>query len=317
MPKDITHWIIAEKVFEKLDNTEMIEIINKYKHLYYIGAISFDIPYYCLGKKSNEFTGISDNLHNPIMCSPLGVISNMLQEYSNEVPEYVIAFILGTITHIVVDDAFHPLVYNYTGNYFDNDERRRDIAISNHREFESRLDLYFKKTKKLDNSYLMIKSYFHRNISKNDLLELLCVEYFNNKNIQKKGVYKTLSTYSILQFLFNKKIIYFTLKNINKVFKNRFSKVLTLFYPLENTIDYDFYINQIQYQHPITGEVFSESIIDIEEKAISKTISLFNVLAKAKTKTELLEILKDINIPSLKTGLGKYTSKNMKYFKID
>ena len=49
MPKEITHWILAEKAYRTLETKSGLKaIIKQYKNLYLAGAVIMDTPFYLL-----------------------------------------------------------------------------------------------------------------------------------------------------------------------------------------------------------------------------------------------------------------------------
>lgn len=310
LPKDITHWIIAEEIYENLENEEIKKIIARYKDLYYIGAISFDIPFFAVGKDSKKRNAISDSLHKNSSYSTLAKILGEKEVVSGA----ALAFLLGTISHIIVDSSFHPLIFYYTGDYHDKDNTKRKLAITKHREFESKLDLYFRNKIKLKNHYLMTNSYKNKKISKDELNSLLSREYAVFERLHNDEISSMLKSYMSFQYLFSSKVLYYTLKLINKFSKQDLSETIALFYPKKDCIDYSFYENNISYKHPVTGEDYNESILDIKERAVERSVSIFSLFANDGTRENLINVLKEIEIPNLDTDMVGVTSNEMKYF---
>lgn len=312
MPKEITHWCVAKKAFEEMEASELKEALKVYKNVYYLGAISFDIPYFSVGKKSRQIADIANNLHQSVSENKLGELLNYMKK-SDE--DYVRAFVLGIVTHIITDSAFHPLVFYLTGNYHDNNPDKRSIAVCKHREFEAELDLYYKYTNKLENNYSSLESYNNKGIAKDEFLNLLSLEYENDYGLTKKDICKSMKAYFITQHLFFSNILYRLVSTLNNFFGLKLSQIIACFYPPTKSIDYSFFTNIIDYKDPVTGEAFNQSISDIEKKAVRSIIEIFRQISNAGDKNEVADIVKKVSAVCLDTGSKEYTSKDMKYFK--
>ena len=63
------------------------------------------------------------------------------------------AVLLGMLSHYATDVIFHPLVYYFTGNYFDQDPAKRKEAQTRHHIFEVYLDSWIRPRARKWHSY--------------------------------------------------------------------------------------------------------------------------------------------------------------------
>ena len=67
MPKEITHWLIAEAVSKRLEGTFFEEPLRRNPNLLHIGAIIHDAPYYYLkGDFDSRFGSLPTKLHGTV-----------------------------------------------------------------------------------------------------------------------------------------------------------------------------------------------------------------------------------------------------------
>ena len=63
MPKEYTHWVLAEKVLQNAPE-RIKRMLSRNRQLYYLGAVAPDTPYYYLfGKDRARFKNAADFLH--------------------------------------------------------------------------------------------------------------------------------------------------------------------------------------------------------------------------------------------------------------
>ncbi|MFH0878998.1 MAG: zinc dependent phospholipase C family protein [Lentisphaerota bacterium] len=146
MPKEITHWLLAERTAARLEGTRMGDAARRYPKVLKLGAIFPDLPYYLTGTGglARQSQIVGNEYHGAHGEDTYTLLRTMLagtMERASSTPE-LLAFLAGTACHLQADIAFHPLVYFMTGNYYDKDPSLRLRAIRNHRRLEGALDLY-------------------------------------------------------------------------------------------------------------------------------------------------------------------------------
>lgn len=154
MPKEITHWIIAERVAKKLQGTVYEQAINKYPNIYKLGAVYHDLFYYLTPQKypkhqaiAQGLASVTNKLHGISGEDTFAVLRCVAWQIQRQAEnQHLIAFWLGLLTHIIADQIFHPLVYYYTGEYYpDTDIKTRIRHQRHHLKFEALLDFYLCK----------------------------------------------------------------------------------------------------------------------------------------------------------------------------
>jgi len=302
MPKEITHWFIAQESIKIMDDDlKLKKILNKYKNLYFLSCMIPDTPAYIfLGKEkrltkslSSGFHNTSDNSYNPII--------NLIRE-SEKISEPLIAFISGIINHINVDRIFHPFVYYYSG---------RNIA--RHFEIEAYIDLFYLKEKKYNNRIYI--SDFIKNLEVED--KVICkflLRLFGLPDNRIKLAKKGLVFHSRLQHSFDKiylrRILMFL--NIFSLFK--LQPYISLFYPKVKDKTKLFF-GKYKYFNPVSGVERQQKIVSLENKAKKEILKIFLLLERnINSKKDLISEFLKLKGPNLNTNLYGKTKDKMKYF---
>ncbi len=152
MPKEVTHWIIADKVTAALQDSRYASALNAHPNIVRFGAVFHDKLYYWKSKNhpkdgqlARAIKYTANRMHGIHGEDSLDIIRGMLrwiQEHPNT-NEHLIALMTGLVTHIFTDIVWHPMVYYYTGDYNDPDEKKRARAQREHLQLEAAFDIYF------------------------------------------------------------------------------------------------------------------------------------------------------------------------------
>lgn len=315
MPKELTHWIIAEKSFSNLNPGPIREIISQNFSFYYLGAVVFDSPFYAKLYKNREKTDrAARRLHGIDGENTLIPCKNILQhsgEIEGRASDSAIAFIAGNITHICGDVHFHPLVNYFCGKYEDQNKHRQNQAQSRHRMFETRMDIHFlsKFTGNLRNSGKMsnlLRSLKGETDKVNELTSLL---YWGKKE-HLDMIQPLLRRHGLLQKQFFSPLWFFALSLIKWMLGGSFTTVHATFYPpralktawKKKREPNPFFGTDIGYRHPNTGEQHLRSADTILDETVSHALELFAELDAALRKNALSTCFADSAMPSLDTG---------------
>jgi len=131
MPKEITHWLIAEECADSLaDHSFWRSVLGEYPCLYLLGTVVPDSPAYVLfGNNAKLLRNIGNDLHR--LADPYILFRHYFKK-GNSLTNAELALFAGILSHFMTDSAFHPFVTNRYGN-----------DIEKHYRLETLLDLYF------------------------------------------------------------------------------------------------------------------------------------------------------------------------------
>lgn len=144
MPKEISHIFFAEEIKKELP-IEIQKIIDSNRHLYNFGSSSPDLFYYTLPSKKYhnlQKLDIGLRIHDDKQnLSPIYLLLKKAKTNETE-KNKIFSFVCGYLTHVAVDTYFHPYIYSVTGHYFHTDSKKQIEYQTNHRLYETCLDLF-------------------------------------------------------------------------------------------------------------------------------------------------------------------------------
>ncbi len=146
MPKEITHWLIAEEVSGRLRGTLFEGPLQRNGNILRIGSIVHDAPYYYLRPDlEKRFGNLPKKLHGSVddAYELIGALLSYTLERPWQEKEPLLAFLVGFVTHLFADALMHPMIFYLTGRYDHPDFRQRTLARQNHRRLESLIDMHF------------------------------------------------------------------------------------------------------------------------------------------------------------------------------
>jgi hypothetical protein len=301
MPKEMTHWIIAGKALNRIDESgKIFKILSSGENLYYLGAVLPDTPAYLItGKDKKTVQALDREFHDPAGSS-LAPAASLVQKYGESVPPEIMALLAGTITHIITDSVFHPFVFYYCGH-----------DTQKHYRLETYIDLYFMSLYKEK-----FKSF--RKILKNVETDIETVSdfmslYFDRESSLKKNSYrKSLHQHALIQNAWFKPLLRKTSRGFNLIPGINLNQKLELFYPsgLKNKIFQDEY----SYRDPVTGEKKRTTITDLAEEAIRRITIILQGLDEISNPEKISKYLLSIKGPNPLTGIEGIKSDEMKFF---
>ncbi|MBP2627947.1 MAG: phospholipase nuclease [Firmicutes bacterium] len=317
MPKDITHWAIATIAKKSIHDQQIRWVIDENYAMFLVGAVAYDIPYYSSAKFSHILGNKANELHGVTSCNVWEPIIKLLQYYSVEkdssVSGPILSLVLGCITHVIIDSNFHPFIYYFTGNYYDEDINKRNKAVFKHRQLEAHLDLYY--LDKLNYTGPTKAKKIVSQLQSPMIAEILSLLYFRSHANERIGMTQNcIESYVRAQGLFNNMVLKYVCKLVGMV-NSEMRKRSALFYP--KSIDpayYRLFENNSQYCHPASGKVIQASLDKIYNNCIRDIITSFYKLACCKTSNELMETLRGFSAVSLETGIECASPTLMEYF---
>lgn len=301
MPKEITHWIVADRIYRQMGDCPLKTCLTENISMYYIGSVAPDTPYYLAGKHHDLFQGLASRLHGINGENTYEPIYMSVKSYPSTIPRPVFAFLCGVITHIMIDSSFHPLVYYLTGDYHDKDPVKRLNAIANHRRWESELDIYMSDNFCIQDPGWLKRTLNDAGISRDELLDCLCLLYFMNPGACRRQVKKALTLHAVWTSNAANRPLYLAYKLAGLFSRGRLKPVLALFYPTR--INREYYKQEFIYHHAGLNEQRSESIMEIEKRAIDSCLELLMAWKYLPGPEEIAIFLKGLRGPSLETGV--------------
>ena len=113
MPKERSHWLLAQRLADKLVSGPLADAILGYPELVYTGAVAHDSAYYMLDDPKAK--AAADRLHGTPEHDSFAPF-RALAAQREALGAQGLAFGLGALTHLAADVTFHPLVFSWTGD---------------------------------------------------------------------------------------------------------------------------------------------------------------------------------------------------------
>ncbi len=300
MPKDITHWIIAEQTAARLAGTTLGEAAQTCPNALKMGAVFPDMPLYLTGKsdaaRTAEQTG--HEYHGTQGSDTYNLLRKILSAALQTNDPAIHALLAGVACHLQTDITFHPLVFHVTGNYHHPDPQKRSLAVRGHRRFEVLLDLHFcELLNRKPRSYQAAA--FWKNLESQDPL------FWTRHNPANPRRYpmlvQAIKKYLRVQRLFTNPAASRLAGVFHPRLPDAWQEVTGLFYWSASASCLARFHEKWTYLHPVTGTSHTESLHDLLERAVEASVSLCSRLEAAIEEKD--ETLFTERGPSLDYGL--------------
>ncbi|WP_428912152.1 zinc dependent phospholipase C family protein [Niallia sp. Krafla_26] len=314
MPKEVTHFLIAEKVCEELDKSPFWKPYLKNKNLILLGSIFQDSLYYLPDDYSEEIVKLPDVFHGANGEDTFLLIKELLMKnVINLEDSHIISFIIGMITHICADSTVHPVVYYYTGNYYDKDPEKKSKAVTYHRKIEGLFDVYFCEGYQLINQY-SIQKLLDTGVNNRDFFGKISKGITINEESEHvaEAILKAYERFGNVQKYFNHPLIRNILPFADKLVSKKYRELFGLFYSSDLKKHLHNVSGPINYQNPLTGEEYDSTLNELFSTSVKESIKICKLLEDILTQRSSVEEIP--YGPSLELGQPHCYVDNMQYF---
>jgi len=291
MPKEISHWLLAEETARRLPDGLMRESIEAFPDLYQLGAVVFDSAFYAVRyPRAAEASEAGLRLHGidgEDTYEPLrGLLASELTEGRDPgsgVPLPTLSFVAGCITHIMGDTHFHPLVNFFSGKYYADDRVQEDRSQVRHRRFEAALDRHFLSVSgaELRNGGRLGRTLATSTAAVGDRLEGLAAGlYYGSGGSSRPAMIPLLRRHAAIQKLFASSLAASLARAIGALLGGGAARVAAAFYTSDPPEGYALFQEPIEYLHPNTGEERRESVGALFDRAASAGTAVLGTVAE-------------------------------------
>ena len=289
MPKEITHWAVAQKAADRAPEPYVKQIIKDNMSLYLAGAVLVDSPYYAfIGGDKNLFDKAGARLHGMGGESPFAAVLRIPAIVKGRGADQALAFTLGALTHIIADSVFHPMVYYLTGDYDDPDAAKRKKAVMLHRLLETWMDVWFARSVKLENGGFLLRSTVGAHRGTRAFTQLASSMFFGREDMSAPARV-AVASHAIIQASFKRRWIASLVSFYGRMARRDMGEFTVLFYPQMTAKPPSFFSGPIRYKNPFTGETFEESLETMGERATQACAVWFNAIAENPDPTRLTQ----------------------------
>lgn len=324
MAEFFSHILFADEVLDMIQDTNIKSLIKNHIKLYYLGAQGPDIFYYnnILNIKEKKLlNNLGDMLHTKDTENFFEESFVYLKKRIKNKDEYqnLLVYLLGFLCHFSLDCAVHPYIYYLTGFYDENDKKTK-IYKSYHKKLEIVIDVLMMKLKKNEKAS-SLPTYRLIDNGKSLPIEIeIFLQYVIKKVYGRHIDKKTLGNNYI--YLKNYRRLLYDPKNIKKyivLFNIKLFKWTKYYY-------YNFYPNRVDkidflnlnnniWQHPVTGDRYTSSIITLFNNGEKQGLKYINDFIDylSNEDGDCFNIVPDI---SYLTALPCEDKRDMRYFNI-
>lgn len=275
MPKEITHWLIAENAAALLKGSRLERAVTANPQCLRLGAVFPDVLFFLVGKSPLARLGeMGCALHGRDGEDTYAVLRSFpAGRVEKSEAEPLKAFWAGIACHLRSDIVFHPLVYYLTGNYHRREPRLRSRAVQRHRRFETLMDMYFNRTEAGGKTRKhSLKDIVNRlEIPLPRLFEIASrslAEVSGKKATEiEKGLHRGLKIFMFMQGLYGRPVLSRTLFSIEKRLPDPIREITALFEAPKLTVHFNKLTAPIRYLHPVTGEPAVTTVDDLFRRA--------------------------------------------------
>jgi hypothetical protein len=314
MPKERTHWIIADLIVGAVD-PPLRRLLTAQRHSFYLGAVFPDTPFYALGMPEyRRLQQRSAALHGSDGQDPYQVLAEALDGLA--LSDGALAFVFGILTHMITDAAFHPLVYYLCGWQGHPNPAVAAGATARHYRLEGYLDQWYTGRRSIPNRGcygLSLREARARNDGFERVAETLL---FGTTGPDRRVLRACMNRHAVIQGTFPLQLVRMGLRGAS-VFLPKAGVYAALYYRGFARIDPSIFDRPFHYRHPITGYDCFHSIADLANTVRREATELFGRLAAAAHAGDLANALAARTGRSLETGLPAGDRRPMRYADTD
>lgn len=309
----LNHYHCAREVYNNLTNEEIKKIIENNYDAFRLGSQGPDFFYYNILDTANR--ELSYKIGRLIHTMRINDFFYYGVKFANSHPKFrevTLAYLLGFITHHALDSLTHPFIYHRTGtNSNEKSQRARstrlhklyevllDTALSQYEYSKQAVNENPEKVFSISSKTRKFLEKFYRYI----LMELYHID------LPKKEIRNSLKTAVFFVSLFKDP------NGWKANLMNKFEKlvdddmlVTRFFYPMY-TNEFDILnINNKEWKHPVTGEVFNKTYPELFHEAVDVASENINNLYQLANSDQ--SDLEDYD--SIFHNLSYFTGKDIK-----
>jgi hypothetical protein len=289
MPKELTHWILAERALDCLgDDNHLREIILSHHDSYLGGAILPDtLMHHFRGPHARTVLDLAANFHD----TPGNSFAPLIraeQHFPDGLPPAVLACLLGVITHIQADIVFHPFVFALTGT----------AGIGRHYRLETDIDVFLlqsgNRPKVRHVADLMSPA------TRSILVNSCALLFDPDSRLPRKELERALKLHCCFQGLYNLTFCKLAVWLAALPTGSPFREKRHLFYPLAGQREDRFREEAVEWRHPVSGALRRTSLEQLAGDAVQRITMIFEQIEAVGSLAAALS-----NIPgeNLLTGM--------------
>ncbi len=317
MPKELTHFKIAQRTAEKLADTRFSSCLQNRPHALLLGSVLHDVTFYGVTPGCRHVRGLGDILHGAgyrDTFDPIRLQAIHAQKAKNK--DLPIALLVGMISHLYADAVFHPMVWHLTGDYFAQGRQPRSEAQQRHRTLESLMDMVACPEMLGHPNYSLrlllrrCKSLYTEGLPTGELAAIIGIQH----KVLIDEMTKSWNLFALMQSMYSVRIIAGGIHACSPYLPNSIAEVAALFYAPQLMQQADILSGNVNFLHPLTGETHATTLEKMMEKAAGEAASLCRKLESSIFDGKAIDI--SGNGPSMDAGLSGQPAPSTAHFAV-
>ncbi|WDP90842.1 MAG: zinc dependent phospholipase C family protein [Desulfobacter sp.] len=294
MPKEMTHFALAGCLARALTSSSpFYEPVHRFPHLFLLGAIAPDIPFYYLaGRHRKKVEDLSLPFHRTDGRA-LEPVAAFLDRNSSGP---ALALAAGVVCHLAADTRFHPLVYYYAGM-----DGVHPGATGRHRTFETAMDVHFWHLFRGETRLNRVAAGVE--IPKGQLRRLLADLYRPGPCPGEGAPLAALDWHRRIQALFSSSWIRQGLTALNRMNRSLPEKYAGLVYPFGRPQYLPFFSGTLAYRDPCSGAPASTTLAAMIREAAASAKQVLAIIAGELARGRVQDALSHSGMPRIRPAL--------------
>jgi hypothetical protein len=289
MPKELTHWILADRALAPLSNDSRLRKLIQNNHdIYLAGAILPDTLLHPFrSPHAATALALAKTFHDTPGNSFVPLIQAE-QHFPDGLPPATLACLLGVITHMQADIVFHPFIFALTGTG----------DIGRHYQIETEIDVHLLKGQ-FKPAVRHVADLISADTS-SILVETGALIFDPDNRLPRQALEQALQRHCYFQKMYDRTFFKVAVRVAGILAGTPYAEQRHLFYPLARERTGRFEEGAVEWRHPLGGELRRTSVEELAEEAVQRITTLFT---RIEAQGSLTEVLSDWPGENLLTGM--------------
>jgi len=289
LPKELTHWILADRALARLSEGSRLREILLHNHDSYLGGAVLPDTLLHLTRGPHATTALSlATCFHDTAGNSFAPLIRAEQSDPGGLPPATLACLLGVITHMQADIVFHPFVYALAGT----------AEIGRHYRLETDMDVHFLKSE----TGLKVRHVadLMSPATRSNLVGTCALLFDPDGRLPRQELERALKLHSRFQGLYNRTFCKLAVRLAALLAGAPFREQRHLFYPLKCLRKDRFGEDAVEWRHPFSGELRRTSLEQLADETVQRIATLFECI---ETKGSLADVLSASPGENLLTGM--------------
>lgn len=296
MPKEMTHWILAQGTIDELgSDSRLRDIIVNHRSAYLGGAVLPDTLLHLFrGPHARTALQLGHRFHDAYGNS----FDPLIRAEANQTggwPDDLLACLLGVVSHMLADIVFHPFVYALSGT----------SDIGRHYKLETAIDVHFLRQGTLPPIRRLIELITPESAA--TLVKTAAMLFNPDEELPGQALEQALSLHCRFQGMYDHTGWKIAAQILGHLGGSPFREQRHLLYPLRASGGgyVDFVGGITEWNHPVSGVLNRSSINDLARETLQRTAAIFRSIEEQGSLSDALSDHPGANLLTGMPAVGK------------